>query len=299
MATETWSTRVRNDTDAMHREWRDELLTKFGLLVAAGVLAADETNFVAGAGARPAASTVDTKYAVFHLNDALHATAPIYFRFTVGSGSSFQPLLYMTVGTSTNGSGVLGGTALAVIQAINNNSTPINSDSVRNSFLSCTPGFFGMDWKQGAGATEAFFQISRTVDAAGEPTGTGAIVSWGTGSAGSLGKTQAFGYGPEVAYTAQTAIALTALGFNPQAPITTAVGANTQAVVAWTPTPAMAPVVGVCGVLDGEQATGSTVPATMVGSTTRTYIALSTVAGPFGPLSAATPGGLKYAMLWE
>jgi hypothetical protein len=297
MATESWSTRVRNDSDAMHQEWRDEILTKLNLLVAAGVLAADETNFVAGAGSRPAVSTIDTKYAVFHLNDSMHATAPIYFRFTVGSGSSFQPLIYITVGTSTNGSGVLGGTALSAQTAINNNGTQ-TSDTVYNSYMCAVDGFFGFSWKQGSGgSTEGFFQISRTVDAAGDATATGAIVTWGGGTANNVGKTQAFGFSPAVAYTAQTGVASTALGFVPQAATSTLVGSNTQAFVGWMPTPAMAPIVGVCGVLHAEHATATTFPATLVGSTTRTYLALTTVAGPFGPVSAAT--GLKYAMLWE
>jgi hypothetical protein len=298
MSTQTWSSRVRNDSDATHREWRDEFLTKLNLLVAAGVLAADETNFVAGAGSRPAVSTIDTKYAVFHLNDSMHATARIYIRFTVASGSSFQPHVYITVGTSTNGSGVLGGTALSTNTICNNNAVQ-TTDTVRASYFSCTDGFFGFNWKVGASATEAFFQISRTVNAAGVATGVGAIACWGAGAANGLTKTQAFTFSPAAAYTAQTTPPTSALAFNPQCSPSTAVGSNTQAFVGWTPTPAMAPIVGVCGVVNIEQAAGSEFPATLVGSTQRNYLALTTTAGPFGPVNATDTGALKFAMLWE
>jgi hypothetical protein len=295
---ETWSTRIRHDSDAEYWFWRDELISKLALVIAGGYLAADETNVTAGAGARPGANT-EQSYAVYHLADSLHATAPIYIRFGFGTSNGAQvPRIQVTVGTSTNGSGVLGGTALSTADKIHiaagGNQT---SPTVRNSYACCVPGFLGLSWKQGSGI-EGFFQISRTVDSAGAITVTGSVASWGASTANGMTKVQAFNYSPAVAYTASTVVSETMLGFNPQRPASTLVGSDTQAFVAWMPTPAMRPVLGVCGVLDAEAATGSTFPVTLVGATSRTYIALTPACGPFGPTTVSA-GHPKYAMLWE
>ena len=296
---EAWSTRIRHDSDAEYQFWRDELISYLGLLIAGGHLAADETNITPGAGARPGTNT-EQGYAVYHLADSLHGTAPIYIRLGFGTNNgTTTPRIQVTVGTSTNGSGVLGGTALSTIASVHSaTATGQTSATVRNSYACCLPGFFGFNWKQACGNSESFFQISRTVDSAGAITAVGSVATWGAGVGTALTKVQAFNYSPAVAYTASTNLWETMLGFNPQRPASTLVGSDTQAFVAWMPTPAMSPVAGVCGVLDAEAGTGTTFTATLVGTTPRTYMALSAVAGPFGP-SAVAAGYPKYAMLWE
>ncbi len=298
MTTATWSSRVRHDDNPTYQEWRDEFITKLATLVAAGKLAADETSITPGAGARPGAST-EGGYAVYHLADSLHGTAPIYIRFGFGTNSTTTaPRIQVTVGTSTNGAGVLGGTALATIASIGGNATQV-TDTVRSSYMCAVAGFFGLSWKQAAGNSESSFFLARTVDSAGAITVTGAIAVWGAATSANVTKTQAFRYpSTAIAYTARTALPDTALGFSPQIPSATLVGSNIQAFVAWTITPQMAPVLGICGVLDAEVANATTFSATMVGSTSHTYIGLTLNAGPFGT-GAATGGQPKFAMLWE
>lgn len=295
---ETWVSRLRHDSDAMYQEWRDELITKLNLLT---LLVADETNITPGAGARPASSS-EGGYAVYHLNDPLHGTAPIYIRFGFGSQSSnTNPSLRVTVGTSTNGSGVLGGTALSTIGTINGNAADL-TDSGRASFLSCVDGFFGMSWKQGISIREGSFFLMRTVDSGGAPTATGAIARWGAGTASQFGKHQAFRFAsPAAAYTAQTSSLESAMfGFFPTAQPSSAVGADLQAAVGYTVTPRAEPIVGVIGVIPGEIPNGTTFTCTPIGTTARTYIALTNAAGPFGPGTPGIVDGMpKFAMLWE
>lgn len=297
MTTASWSTRVRHDSDATWQEWRDELITKLGTL--STYLAADETNITAGAGARPGTST-EGGYAVYHLSDSLHATAPCYIRFGFGTHTSATaPRIQVTTGTTTNGSGVLGGTALSTIAGIHANAVQV-TDTARQSYMSAHNGHFGLNWKTGASVTEAAFFFGRTCDSAGAISATGAIAVWGNGTAATLTKTQAFRFAATaVAYTLQTAVGSTALGLSPQSPTVTAVGSDNQAFLGWTITPAVAPLFHVCGVLDTEVTTGNTFSVALVGSTARTYIGLSTLAGPFTAVSAVAANGPKYAMLWE
>jgi hypothetical protein len=299
MTTEAWSTRVRHDSDATYQEWRDEFITKLGLMVAGGGLAADETNITPGVGARPGTNT-EGGYAVYHLDDPLHATAPIYIRFAFGThGAATNPRVQVTTGTSTNGSGVLGGTALSTIASMNGSSSQV-TDTARASYMSCVDGFFGLSWKIGAGSSEGGFFICRTCDSTGAPTALGALAHWGSGSTSSITKRQAFRYtSPAEAYTLQSGAADSLLGFMPQSRTSSDVSGDTQAVLAWTITPRVEPLFAICGVFPTEHPTGSTFSATLVGNTARTFIVwgqasighYNAIAGGSNPLCAA--------MVWE
>lgn len=296
MSTQTWSSRVRHDTDATYQEWRDEFMTKMGLLVAAGVLAADETTVVAGAGTRPTNGSTEESYAVFHLNDSLHATAPIYMRFAF-FGNTTGPRINFQVGTSTNGSGVLGGTALATNAACNA-SIGQTGDTARISYLCAAEGFFGFFWKSGSGS-EATAIVCRTCDEDGVPTALGALAHWGAGSASAIGKRQSFRYqATAAAYTAKT-VSDGMLGFSPMSPSVTTIGSDTQIFLGWTITPRPAPLFGLIGVYAGEKAAGTTFSATPVGASARTFLTLGSLAGPFGHIGIGSTGACSMAMLWE
>jgi hypothetical protein len=300
MTTATWSSRVRHDSDAVYWEWRDEFITKLGVLVAGGFLAADETTVVAGAGARPGANT-EQSYAVYHLSDSLHGTAPVYIRFGFGTMNGTQtPRIQMTTGTSTNGAGVLGGTCLSAITHCQNQSqTNATADTVRNSYFCAVAGFLGISWKQGSSG-EGFFFVNRTCDSTGAISATGSLVGWGAGSISGMTKTQAFRYASTaIAYTAATSVNDTALGMNPQGVTSTLVGSTIQVGLGWTITPAVAPLFGVCGVLNSEVGAGTTFSVALVGSSARTYIGLTTISGTFSASAMSNANALKYAMLWE
>jgi hypothetical protein len=297
MSTQSWSTRLRHDSDATWQEWRDEFITRLGALTE---LAADETNITPGAGARPGSNT-EGGYAVFHLNDALHGTAPIYIRFGFGTaGGATAPRVQVTVGTSTNGSGVLGGTALSTIANIATFGVGETSDTAKQSYFSANEGFFGLNWKvQDSNANVGSFFICRTCDADGEPTAVGALAHWGSGVNSSLTKRQAFRYAsPAAAYTAQVSITDAALGMNPQAQSSTVVGSDPQAMLGYTITPRVEPLAYVCGVRETEAAEGSTFSVAMVGATARTFLVMHERSGNFSAQTGVNTE-LRMAMLWE
>lgn len=294
MTTASWSSRVRHDTDATYQEWRDEFITKLGVMVAAGKLAADETNITPGAGARPGTNT-EQGYAVYHIADSLHGTAPIYIRFGFGTAAgTTSPRMQATTGTSTNGSGVLGGTALSTIADFGISAAQ-TTDTARQSYLCVNAGFLGIDWKVGSGSNHAFW-ICRTCDSDGAPTVTGSMAHWGAGNSAAITKRQAFRYASAAAaYTAQTAITNAALGIYPQTPANSAVGSDIQVYLGWTISPRVTPLFAVCGVFVSELVAGGTFTATLVGASARTFLTMNTQAGPYGPVS----GAVVMAMLWE
>jgi hypothetical protein len=295
MSTQSWTTRVRHDSDATFREWGSELSAK---LAAVGLVQTSDTGQVNWTTVTRPGTNTSGGYEIWRWNDSLQGTAPIYMRVDYGTGSgTTAPRIQITVGTGSNGSGTISGTALSSARTIGSGTGAETGDLTRQSWLTHSDGILGLAWKSGANSYATFI-LCRTCDNTGAPTATGAIARWSGGSTSTIGATQAFRYASTAAaYTAQTAIANAAMCLNPQVLTSSAVGADNQAYLCFTVTPRAEPLVGICGYVSGEVTEGNTFTATMVGSTPRTYIAFSTSAGPLGPVAGA--GGLFPAVIWE
>jgi hypothetical protein len=295
MTTQSWSSRVRHDSDAVFREWGSELSTK---LAAAGLTQTADTGQINWVTVVRAGTNANAGYEIWRMADTQQATAPVFLRIDYGTGSgTTSPRIQITLGTGSNGSGTITGTALTTARSIHA-PTAQTTDTVRNSYVCVNQGFIGIYWKVGSG-TDALFVFNRTCDTTGTSTATGGMVIWGSTSASALTATQALRFASTaIAYTARTAIADTALGMNPQSVTSTLVGSDQQVFMGWTITPAVAPLFGVCGCLEAEFPQGTSFTATLVGTSARTYIALATTAGPFSA-NGATGAYPKFAMLWD
>ncbi len=296
MATQNWTTRVRHDSDATFQEWASELYAK---LVAAGLVATADTGQLAApvVAARPGTST-SAGYWIFKLNDALFATAPVYFRIEVGTGlATTTPRINIGVGTATNGAGTLSGTAASTGQVVVHAGSGQTVDTGRNSLLCVNEGFFGFNWKIGSGNNEAMFLFNRTCDSSGTPTVQGAYGVWGQ-QASTITQSQSYRYAATAAaYTAKTTLLTGASCFAPQLPASAAIGSNIQVYMCWFIAPEVVPCFGIAGAIDTDVPVSTTFSTIMVGATPRTYIGLSAIngAGP-GLVSAGHP---KFCMLWE
>jgi hypothetical protein len=298
MTTQSWSTRIRHDSDATFREWGLELNTKLAL---AGLVQTADTGQIDWSTVTLQASNTDAGYEIWTLSDALAGSAPVYFRIVYGTGGGTNvPVMRIKVGTATDGAGTLSGDTLTLERIIMSQANQ-TSDTARQSYLCVTEGFFGLSWKTNSGGSCGGFLFCRTVDSSGAPTSLGAMVIWGGGSPNQITATQALRYAATAAaYTARTSPDKHMIGFSPQAPASTQVGADIQAMLGWTITPQIQPLVGICGVLEEEVSDGTTFITTLIGSTSRTYIGLHTESGPFGPgATGAGTGQPKFAMLWE
>lgn len=290
MTTQLWSTRLRHDSDAMFREWGAEFATK---LAAVGLVQTSDTGQINWTTVTRAGLSSNAGYEIWRFNDTIQATAPIFIRIDYGTGSNTSaPRMNFTVGTGSNGSGTITGTALSTARTVSNGTSAENSDTARVSYMCGAEGFFGFLWKFGAsGNSSGFFQICRTCDSAGAPDATGALVIWYQAAISA----QAFRYASTaVAYTVRTTSQTAQLCLWPQSPTSSAVGADVQAALAWTITPRVAPLFGLCGVLDAELPLGTTFSTTLVGSTPRTYIAMASNLNTMDFNSQ-----LKPAILWE
>lgn len=296
MTTQSWSSRVRHDSDATFREWGLEFAT---MLAAVGLVQTADTGQINWATVtRPGIST-NAGYEIWRFDDSLQGTAPIYIRIDYGTHANANgPRMQFTVGTGSNGSGTITGTALSTARQVGSSATQ-NTDTARQSYMCAVDGFFGVMWKVGSSSDAAFF-VCRTCDSTGAPTATGSMIHWGATTASGSTARQSMRYAATAAaFTATTTLGEQSLGINPQNPAASSVGADIQVFLGWTITPRVEPLFGVCGVIPSELVPGGTFSVTLVGSTPRTFLTWPTLGGPFGPVNASSAGGIVIAMLWE
>lgn len=298
MATATWTQVLAHTEAASFRVWgkkvSDSLQAMSGLVKTGDTGQIDWTTV-----AFPGTST-NGGYEIYYLNDSLHATAPLYFRIDYGTGvTTTRARIQLTVGTATNGAGTLSGTALTSTVTTSVSATMLATTGA-TSFLCVREGFIGfVGWTEGIAdnISAMGFAIVRTCDTDGVPDVTGATVfTHSTSSSAAVA-----GYCQHLRFAATAAAytrSNTALAIHiPHAELLTAVAGVPQAYLGWQHTPNMQPSHAFCGVLFTEVPFGTAFTATLVGSTSRTYV--NVLGGNGAMTNAPAPATFGCAMIWE
>jgi|GEM_PF-2694776 len=297
MATTSWSSRFRHDSDATFREWGLELSTRLSTV---GLVQTADTGQINWTTVNRAGTGALAGYEVWRFADPLQATVPIFILIEYRTGgTTTTPELRFRVGEGSNGSGALTG-----IQSTTRNimgSAGATTDTAYSSYICLVDGFLGIEHKASINNLTGSFFISRSSDSAGDETAEGLMISWGAGTAGGIGARVCHRRASPSpgALEVQVSVANAMLGFMPFAPVSTIVDGDTQVALGFMSLPRPNPIFSLCGVYTSELAPGGTFTTTLVGSTPRTFIALSTQSGPFGSISSLSVGGLAFAMLWE
>lgn len=246
-------------------------------------------------------------YEIYRLNDALQSTAPVFIKIEYGtlngnSGSLSpigSPALFVTVGTSTNGSGTLGGLALSsrtrlaggAVTNATTNSTAVASPVYTQGDTSSVIMALGVSTQAQPVYTSlyssfpAFLVIDRTRDANGVPTANGLVFAtckWPslTGGGPPTGPTATFQLLSFAAGGLAGAVdSFWPIGIPGQGFSTGAVGADlyTWPVAVASPK-AEAMMLGILGIYKGDVTLGTTLSLTVLGST-HTYLSLTSIAG--------------------
>lgn len=108
MATDVRALPASFGTDAAFRAWCQGIAAQ---LVIAGLVKTTDTGQIDNTTIlKPSTASAPSGYEIYRFNDTLQATKPIFIKIEYGCGSlTDYPGLWFTVGTATNGSGVLGG----------------------------------------------------------------------------------------------------------------------------------------------------------------------------------------------
>lgn len=312
MTTATTNTFCAQDTNAHFQAWVNEVFTN--LVTNCGLTQTADTGQMAVpcVTAAPGAASTSAGYYVFKFNDTLQATAPIFLKIEFGSGVSGAtfPMMWITVGTGSNGSGTINGTAMTRVamlsgQVAGQSTTNFNSYYCYNT----AQGFLGLAFKVGQTTTnEALggFVLYRTVNGSGVSTGDGCMLitnsSTANGVSASDGKTQCLNFNTSAAQTLPAADAWGTIPFS-----TTATLEGTAGMVfpcfqykGNASTPGWG-ITNACALgINNEIGIGNTVTVTILGVTSLTYL---NTGHPFNgstytnvAYSATTYG---FLMLWQ
>jgi hypothetical protein len=169
-----------NASDATFRAWGSGIAAK---LAAAGLVQTADTGQINWTTVlTPAAVSTAQGYEIWRLDDALHATAPIYIKIEYGSGitSAANPGLWFTFGTGSNGAGTLTG-PISTRRTLT--STAYATNALDCYWSGSTSHFCAALFVGGTGASTSncqFFAFERTKDSNGDDTNQGLLVVWKT-----------------------------------------------------------------------------------------------------------------------
>jgi len=126
-------------------------------------------------------------YEIFRMNDALQSACPVFVKVEYGRGSSATnnvPVIWVTVGQGSNGSGTITGVLLARTPNAAT-ATAYGSSSEFPSYGSCDgAGICLALWSGYTNTGTAFLAIERSRDNAGAPTDGALLIAFGATTGG-------------------------------------------------------------------------------------------------------------------
>lgn len=294
MARVQWNTAFPYGTTANYRIWVAEIIDN---LIAAGLVQTTDAGQIdVSTATQPGAGTYP-HFAMFRFNDALQATAPVFMKIEFGAGGTTQPMIAVTVGSGTNGSGTLTGTVSAryVTSSSGGGLAPASQTLPYLSMAIHKGGFFGFVFKIGcvsqtySTAIYAIF-MARTTDNTGVETAEGVSLFNLLGNNNVI-SSQFMKFSPS--YTAQGGNIFCLVPGNPA---TSLFNGDPQAYQWCGSFPDVQALMPVCTVNNTDVPSNTQFSLAVKGTAPRTYVSLSNaVRGSTAPQSAS----YGVAMLWE
>lgn len=287
-------------TDAKFRTWGLAMSTA---AQASGLVKTSDTGQVNWATVtKPVATNTKAGYEIYRFADTLQATYPIFFRVDYGSSgvtSGSGPSTWITIGTGSDGAGVitgLGAAAFGAIQGYSGTTAPTNVSM--SGYFCHVPGVAVLNFGNGitvntANNNAGVWIISRTFDSSsGAATNLGAQL-WKIASG--VGVTTSV-YGMNY----QTATAIVS-----RPPVAGALYNGTPSLVSAISLPLAKQYVNVgypvvtaaaLGYYTSDIPVGTTFSLTPFGSTSRTYLAMG---APANTVDSSASANICAAVLWE
>lgn len=265
MTTRTFTSVVDHTGNAGYIAWRDELFSE--LVLCGLVQTADTGQYTAGAGTRPATSTVGD-YIILRLSNSA-----LYFKIETGTGTAATtPQSWITVGTGSNGSGTLTGqTSTRTIWTVGG--APTSTAVAYTTYLCVVTDAFSITWKANGFISSAspggILCVGRTADSTGATTSTGyGLFISGSSNASVMQSVR----------TAATAETYTAHSFFSLVPGNVSSSAlqngDLQVYQTWLTMPDVQPFLYACVYVIAEVTELNTISATLFGSTAHSYLAV-------------------------
>ncbi len=296
MATNFYDTILESTTDAQFRSWG---LAFHNSLIAVGITNTADSGQIDFATVTIPGAGTSAGYKIYRFNDALQASAPIFFRIDYGIDASGAavPQMWVQVGIATDGAGTLTTLFSDVLRpmckggAIDSLVTPYITYMCYNTTL----GALTVGWKLGSNGLHAtgrgFLAIGRSSDSSGAPTNTGATIY--TFGQSTLADAQSLRFASVAgAFTRHNNYCVVVGDV-----IGTVTAGAVQASICWAHYPRVEPINWLAGVVTDEFPRGVEFEATLVGAVPRTYVALGEASPP--PSNGVNISHFSFAMLYE
>lgn len=282
------TTPIDHTSDAGFRTWAQEF---DAALVAAGWVNTSDTGQVnLSTMTRPGLNTM-AGYRTYYYNDSLHATAPVYLRWGMGTqGAANTPSWNVTLGAGTNGAGDLTGLT-STTTICTTNIAPTSTVLNYSTYVSWGDGYFAIAWKAGSSAAGGgLFAFNRFTDSLGTPTADGYAVYVRGSATNSIAQQQC------VSYLTNTAYAATSYYSMPGGNVSNSlVGGVAQVYRNYVITPRMQLNPFMLCLIKAELLTGGIFQADVVGTGLRDWISVGAVTGAASVAGSNTYG---FAIPW-
>lgn len=311
MTTYSNNTTVANTSNATFQAWVAEVVN--ALVTQVGLTQTADTGQINPATvALPGAANTSAGYVILTFNDTLQATSPIYMKLEFGTGSAVaNPMMWLTVGTGSNGSGTINGTAMsrsAIAAGAAVVSTVTNYTS--RYCYNATQGVLWFGFKLNAIAGTNIFMagvaVVRSVNSSGVPTSNSVLVLFNNYNS-ATGNSSSDGQAIFIDYSLSSVVQLagpTAWGVIPFSATSTLEGTQAQvfpcfqySATAATPGFGIHNAYAIC-VLN-EFPLNSTAPITILGSTSLTYLCAGLIFAGGGIALGYSPANYSMALLWQ
>jgi hypothetical protein len=305
MATQNFSTVFEQTSDATFRNWGLELSTA---LQATGLAQTADTGQINWTTVlRPTTASASAGYEVYAFTDTLQATDPIFIKIEYGSGplsNGQQPGIWITIGTSTNGAGTLGGSLSArtpmwvydrASGGIRSYSTPYQSYiCFDGSYLGVVHKLEGCTAYNGGIWPNAAFMIGRPCDNTGAYIGGGYIflhnkVSYGTPQ-NNPWTMYCMNTATGVSYTTDSYFSLAPYGLS----ATLLASGDIQVFPCFSCLPLISPINWAIYGVVAETAQGATAHTAVVGATAQDYLMIGSAA-----YGAALPNDTLHSLMMK
>ena len=271
MATSVWSTPLDHSSNAGFQAWYGELLAQLIAINAALFVQHTDTGQLGAGAARPAINTA-AGYWIFKFDDG---QTILYLKIEPGTGGSAAvPMIWLTVGTGTNGAGTLTG-IVTTRSPCATGQAALSTVTNYTSYMCVVAGAVSLGWKtlsRGAAQSGAYFGVYRSVTDAGVLNNDGFVQYTGLG-AGQFAQSVNLSNGTIFSGNVQPGVA-SGTCFIPYGITSSVVGGNAQYFRHFAAYPLARPIVGVVTVISAEYPTGTSFAGESGSITDHTYVSL-------------------------
>lgn len=291
MTTATTSATISNASTATMNTWIEEVCN--AIFTTCGCTQTSDTGQLwspnTATGTLPGSANASAGYVIGKFNDTLQTSYPVFFRLDFGTGAAVaDPAMWITVGTGSNGSGTINGTVMTKVACFAAAAWPISTSTNYSSYYcyNSTYGtlFVGMKYASfnasvPGGPGMGFYLFRGSSSTGGEADDAINLLSSSNSATGVSAYNSSSGFMQCLSYAKSTVYPTTSTGYAPYwftPPLFGYGGAIAgDSPTIWpcyymNPAPCISNVLGL--VDNGDVNVGTTFTATVIGSTSATYL---------------------------